>query len=113
MTSRQPVILSIALAFLALIAISGGANAGRYGDDYVTAVSRFGNGTVSGPVRYTSTGREVRLPGGTWVGCRRSCSETLRVQTVDFWEKDGSISGAGTFANQCGVFGCLDIHFPR
>ncbi len=43
----------------------------------VVAVSRYGNGSVSGPVRITRTGYEVRLPRGTWVPCRRSCSETL------------------------------------
>jgi len=78
-----------------------------------TAESRFGNGSVSGPVRAGRTGYEVRLPGGTWVGCRRSCSETLRVETVDFWENDGRLVGAGTAANECGIFGCLDIHYPR
>ena len=52
----------------------------------VVAESRFGNGTVRGAVRATSLGRQVRLPGGSWVYCERSCSETLRAQTVDFWE---------------------------
>ena len=54
---------------------------------YVTAESNYG-GTqrVSGPVRRNSLGRlEVRLPGGTWIECGRSCSDTLRRQTVDFW----------------------------
>ena len=82
------------------------------GDGYVTAESRFGNGSVSGPVRDTRTGLEVRLPGGTWVGCRASCSETLRVETVDKWENQGSLVGAGTAANECGIFGCLDINIP-
>lgn len=79
----------------------------------VVAESRHGNGTISGPVRATSTGYEVRLPGGTWVACRRSCSETLRVETVDFWENEGRLVGAGTVQNECGVFGCLDVHYPR
>src|SRR5690606_27222782 len=64
--------------------------------DIAVAVSRFGNGRVSGPVRVTSTGYEVRKPNGTWIACRRSCSETLRVETVDFYENDGSLSGYGT-----------------
>jgi hypothetical protein len=60
----------------------------------VTAQSRYGSPqTVSGPVRRISQNRlEVRLPGGTWVECVRSCSETLRRQTVDFWQNYG---GAG------------------
>lgn len=103
------------LAPLAIVAVPAAAHAGyRHGEGgYTVAHSRHGNGSVSGPVRYGKTGREVRLPGGTWVGCRRSCSETLRVETVDFWENDGRLVGYGTFQNQCGIFGCLDIRFPR
>jgi len=77
------------------------------------AESRFGNGTVSGPVRTTDTGYEVRLPSGSWVGCRTSCSETLRVQTVDLFETNGSMSGYGTIQNECGIFGCLELRYPR
>ncbi len=56
---------------------------------YVTAESRWGHGTVSGPVRRAQHGWEVRLPGGTWIPCKRSCSEELRFATVDFWETQG------------------------
>ncbi len=73
---------------------------------YVVARSRHGNGSVSGPVRMTSVGPQVRLPGGTWEHCRRSCSETLRVETVDRWE--GPLSGNG-LTKECGLFGCLSI----
>ena len=57
----------------------------------VTAESRYGHGTVSGPVRRSDRGRaEVRLPGGTWIECGRSCSETLRRESIDFWDsRDG------------------------
>jgi hypothetical protein len=60
----------------------------------VTAESRYGSAqVVSGPVRRNGKNRlEVRLPGGTWIECARSCSETLRRQTVDFWQNYG---GAG------------------
>ena len=54
--------------------------------NYVVAESRMGNGFVRGPVRQTSLGPQVRLPGGSWIYCKRSCSETLRAETVDFWE---------------------------
>ncbi len=77
------------------------------GEGTVTAQSKFGHGTVSGPVRYTSVGRQVRLPGGTWEHCKRSCSETLRVSTVDFFEAQ---SGIGA---ECGIFGCLEVRYPR
>jgi hypothetical protein len=56
----------------------------------VTAQSRFGAQTVSGPVRHAANGRlEVRLPGGTWIECVRNCSDTLRRQTVDYWQNVG------------------------
>ena len=73
---------------------------------YVTAESRYGAGTIAAPVRVSARGRrEVRLPGGTWIECRRLCSETLRVETVDFWENKGG--GRDRIDNECGVFGCL------
>ena len=55
----------------------------------VVAESRWGHGTVSGPVRRGPNGWEVRMPRGTWLECKRSCSETLRLATVDFWETQG------------------------
>ena len=45
------------------------------------------------------------MPGGTWIGCRRSCSETLRVESVDFWENRGA--GRDAIDSECGLFGCL------
>jgi hypothetical protein len=72
---------------------------------YVVAESRFGHGTVAGPVRRGHLGYEVRMPGGTWIACRRSCAETLRVETVDFWENRGA--GRDAIDNECGLFGCL------
>ena len=53
---------------------------------YVTADSRYGAGSITAPVRISALGRrEVRLPGGTWIECRRSCGNTLRQETIDFW----------------------------
>ena len=57
---------------------------------YVTAESHWGNGRVSGPVRQGRNGLEVRLPGGSWVECVRTCSETLRKETVDYWQAHGN-----------------------
>ena len=57
--------------------------------DLVVAHSRWGHGSISGPVRRGSNGWEVRMPRGTWLECKRSCSETLRLATVDFWETQG------------------------
>ena len=60
-------------------------------------------------MRYTAAGREVRLPGGTWEPCKRSCSETLRVSSVDYWDAHGP----NAVATECGIFGCLELHYPR
>jgi len=62
---------------------------------YVVAESRWGHGTVSGPVRNGRRGGwQVRLPGGTWIDCvRDNCEETLRMEALDLFEvmeqKDG------------------------
>ena len=83
------------------------------GGDYVTAVSRHSNGQVSGAVRGTDLGPQVQLPAGRWVYCRRSCSETLRVESIDFNQGDDVYVGKGTLGDECGIFGCLDIGLGR
>jgi hypothetical protein len=61
---------------------------------YVTAESRYGPQTIAAPVRRGSHGRlEVQLPGGTWIECGRSCRDTLRRETVDFWHSRNNPSG--------------------
>jgi hypothetical protein len=106
-TSVRAVLLLGASAGLALVTTAEASprDRGRADSGYVVAESRFGNGTVSGPVRRTSTGYEVRLPGGTWLACRSSCSETLRVETVDFWQNQGR----GRIDNEAGLLGDLTI----
>jgi hypothetical protein len=102
---------AFAIVLFATTAVAGEAVAqsrsyGRASQGFVTAESRFGNGTVSGPVRPGRKGSlEVMMPGGTWISCGRSCSETLRVETVDFWENKGA--GRDRIDNPCGLFGCL------
>ena len=60
-----------------------------YAPQYVVAESEWGNGVVRGAVRPGRRGLQVQLPRGTWIDCVRSCSDTLRRQTVDFWESNG------------------------
>jgi hypothetical protein len=79
------------------------------GEGYVIANSRFGNGSVRGAVREGRNGLQVQLPGGTWEYCRASCSETLRVETVDIFANQGEMKGYGTASQECGIFGCLDV----
>ena len=63
---------------------------------WITVESRYGTQTVSGPVRAGPSGRlEVRLPGGTWIECGQNCRETLRRETVDFWQERGRPRGGG------------------
>ena len=57
-----------------------------YPGGFVIAKSRFNNGTMRGQVRRAALGWRVQLPNGRWVYCRRNCSETLRVETIDFFE---------------------------
>ncbi len=96
-----------------LVCAPADARARRIDVDTVVAESRFGNGSVTGAVRNTSLGPQVQLPTGRWVYCRRSCSETLRVETIDFNENNAQWLGGGGLANECGIFGCLDIGFGR
>ena len=111
--SRTHLTLAGLLAAAALIPTIGGATAGRNEagpiQGYVIAYSHDGNGSIKAPWRDMARGRQVRLPHGTWVYCRTSCSETLRVQTIDIWANvnNGSLIGAGTIQNECGIAGCL------
>ena len=77
----------------------------------VTAESHFGHGTISAKTHATALGSQVQLPGGTWTYCRRSCSETLRVETIDFFESNVSPGTSGLNA-ECGIFGCISLPSP-
>ena len=102
-----------ALGFASSLAVSGTIAIARAADrvtvgapaGYVVAESRFSTATVRGAVRNTSLGPQVQLPGGSWIYCRRSCSETLRVETVDFWNSRGGNAPAG------GEGGLLNLHW--
>jgi len=110
---RTQATLALLLAAAAGSLSIGTALAGRTAtgpvQGYVIAYSHDGNGSIKAPWRDTKMGRQVRLPHGTWVYCRTSCSETLRVQTIDIWANvnNGSLIGAGTIQNECGIAGCL------
>ena len=91
MSARLPIVSGAGLALM--IVVTGEALAGAHAG-YVTAYSDYGNGAVRAPVRAAQYGYQVRLPGGYWYDCERSslisridpCSDTLRRQTLDFWE---------------------------
>jgi hypothetical protein len=104
-----------ALAALPLLASPADARHRRGYDDggSVTADSRHGNGSITGAIRPGRYTWEVQLPSGSWTSCRRSCEETLRVQTIDLFETNDNMVGYGTLHNQCGIFGCLELSYPR
>ncbi|MEO1206597.1 MAG: hypothetical protein AAFV45_09715 [Pseudomonadota bacterium] len=108
---------ALAISCLVAAASTTAVNATGYRGDngldrgYVIAESRHGNGSISGRVRPSRLGPQVQLPSGRWEYCRRSCSETLRVETVDFWE--GRADGQSGLSQECGIFGCLDLHVGR
>ncbi len=64
------------------------------GQGVVKACSIYGNGCTSAPIRRASYDYEFRLPGGTWISCRQSCQDTLRRETVDFWETQRENGGS-------------------
>lgn len=64
------------------------------GEGVVRTCSIYGNGCTSAPIRRASNDYEFRLPGGTWVSCKQSCKDTLRRETVDFWETQRENSGS-------------------
>ncbi len=88
---------SLGLAVVMTMAAPAIAHDARHRPTSVVAESNFGKGTVSGAVREGRVGLEVQLPGGSWIPCGRSCSDTLRRQTVDFWDNqaNGQDKGRG------------------
>ncbi len=92
---------------IATVAPSSSADAARPNRTiigYVTARSEFGNGKVRGAVRRARNGRQVQLPGGTWVYCQYSCQDTLRLKTVDFWESEEGAGPRNAITAERGLF---------
>lgn len=84
------------LAVAAVVALTTAA-AARRGDGSVHVCSRYGSACVSAPVRNGRNGQEIRLPGGTWIECKQDCRNTLREETVDFFETIRERSPGGPF----------------
>jgi hypothetical protein len=61
----------------------------------VSVCGRYSAQCITAPVRPARFAPEVRLPGGTWISCARSCRDTLRDETVDFWLKRDAERGGG------------------
>lgn len=93
MTATKSV-ATAALAAMTLATLASAAAAQGYyrhgpAPGYVVAESKWGHGTARGAVRPGKFGPQVQLPGGTWIDCVRSCSETLRRESLDFFESHG------------------------
>lgn len=88
---------------IALPATADARSGPRRGHDYVVAHSNFGNGSVTGAVRWTRKGPQVQLPGGAWVYCERTCKDTLRLKTVDFFQSEEGAGGRAAIAEQPGL----------
>jgi hypothetical protein len=113
-TLRIGITLAVTTAIIGILTTLP-SQAGRKnfaGDDYVVAESRFGNGTVVGPVRATRVGLQVRTPGGNWLDCSRSCAETLRVNTVDFWQNEQGVGPGGAIDQPDGLLSRW-LHWSR
>lgn len=62
----------------------------------ITVCGTFGNpDCYTAPVRATRHGPQFRLKSGRWVDCSGDCRDTLRRETVDFWDEQRNSGGDG------------------
>ena len=81
------VIAALGAICLATPASMAASRQNRDGYGTVTAHSRYGNPSRTGPVRRGRFGPEINLGNNTWVHCEAGdCAYTLRRQKIDFWE---------------------------
>lgn len=86
--SSYSAIIGVAALLIATAAGNGlAAKKKRYGGcRQIKVTSNYTADTVSGCVRYGRRGPEVRLPSGAWIPCHFGCADTLRSQSIDFWQ---------------------------
>lgn len=78
--------LAVAAAVTLLLPSEAAARRDQHHDGSVVACSHYGRGCVRGPVRDGRVERQVRMPGGTWIGCKGNCRRTLREESLDYFE---------------------------
>ena len=94
MTTKLMCAASLALGLLAVTETASAAPRDPYPHGSVVAESRWGPGSVRGAVRPGPTGWQVQTPGGSWIDCvRNRCAETLRLETVDVFERMNRLDG--------------------
>jgi hypothetical protein len=59
------------------------------GYDFIRVEGRLSPKAVIVPVRTGPLGKQVKLPGGSWVYCEITCEYTVRRLSVDFWDDQG------------------------
>ncbi len=84
MATRMALASVVVAAFPVFFATSVQAVEGRIGTIRVCSETNETRCTT-GAVRQTTLGRQVQLPGGSWVDCAGDCRQKLRIKTVDFW----------------------------
>jgi len=52
----------------------------------IRTCSKYGSECVTARVRMTNLGPQYLSPGGNWIWCETDCRDTLRRDTVDFWD---------------------------
>jgi hypothetical protein len=86
MRLAKAIVLAAALAAAPLM-LASGADAGKAGrSGSVTACSHYARGCVTGATRRGRHQAQVRMPGGTWIDCKGDCRQTLREESVDFFD---------------------------
>jgi hypothetical protein len=87
MLSYSKALLAVGAGCTALfVSLPASAVEGRVGS--IKACSQVMSGKcATGAVRNTALGKQVQLPGGSWVDCAGDCREKLRKKTVDFWHE--------------------------
>lgn len=82
-------VLLSTIAGMVLIAAPGAADAQsarEIREGRVSTCSLYGNGCATVPIRRAQYDYELRMPSGSWVGCRQDCKSALREEVLDFWE---------------------------
>ena len=76
LTTLRNILAAAAIGAAIVVALAPSAS---HAQGTVTTKSRYGVQSVSAPVRQGCN-------GGSWIDCRRDCAQTLREETVDFWQ---------------------------
>lgn len=97
MAQRMWFAAAAGLALAAMVLPAEAQRKGERGYAMVRACSIYGNGCITLPIRPGRFDYEFRMPGGTWVSCRRDCKTAIREEVLDFWETQRERQPSGPF----------------